>query len=154
MSRRVFRMTFTSVAGAPGAPAISGFNLVVPNECEDALGNGKPAGNPVTQFDGFLAREVRLIQNYINTYGGLLIVTLGEGITSSPVRAVKFGNGGNVAFAAWGPPGPPRRIHRGAVHPLQLPAHDPGRLRSHPARVQLPGAAGNPATVPINQIWN
>ena len=43
--------------------------------------------------------------------GGLLIVTFDEGVTSSPKRAVKFGNGGNVAWLAWGP----------QVHPATYP---------------------------------
>ena len=82
---------------------ISDFNLVVPNECEDGHSNCKPAGNPITQFDNFLSNEVPQIQNYIQHNGGLLIVTFDEGVTSSPVRSVKFGNGGNVAWLAWGP---------------------------------------------------
>jgi hypothetical protein len=86
-----------------GSPQIGDFNLVVPNECEDAHSNCKPEGNPITQFDDFLAREVPKIQDYITAHGGLLIVTFDEGVTSSPKRAVKFGNGGNVMFAAWGP---------------------------------------------------
>lgn len=94
-----------SLARAPGSHPIAKFNLVVPNECEDGHSNCKPQGNPITQFDDFLAREVPQIQHYIatNAAGGLLIVTFDEGVTSSPKRAVKFGNGGNVMFAAWGP---------------------------------------------------
>ena len=87
----------------PQSPQIADFNLVVPNECEDGHSNCKPEGNPITQFDDFLAREVPQIQAYINAHGGLLIVTFDEGVTSSPKRAVKFGNGGNVMFAASGP---------------------------------------------------
>jgi hypothetical protein len=143
-----------ALAGAPGAPAISDFNLVVPNECEDAHDNCKPAGNPVTQFDDFLAREVPLIQNYINAHGGLLIVTFDEGITSSPVRAVKFGNGGNVAFAAWGPqvhaavyPGGPF-THYSFLRTLQ------DGLGLIPPAFSYLGGAGDPATMPISQIWN
>jgi hypothetical protein len=71
-----------ALAGATGAPAISDFNLVVRNECEDAHSNCKPAGNPITQFDNFLAREVPLIRDYINAHGGLLIVTFDEGVTA------------------------------------------------------------------------
>jgi phosphatidylinositol-3-phosphatase len=143
-----------ALAGAPGAPAISDFNLVVPNECEDAHDNCKPAGNPIAQFDDFLAREVPLIQSFIDVHGGLLIVTFDEGITSSPVRAVKFGNGGNVAFAAWGP-----QVH---------PAVYPGGPFTHfsflrtlqdgfgliPPTFSYLGGAADPATMPINQIWN
>jgi Phosphoesterase family len=97
-----------ALAGTSGAPAISDFNLVVPNECEDAHDNCKPVGNPILQFDDFLTREVPLIQSYINAHGGLLIVTFDEGVTNSPKRSVKFGNGGNVAFLAWGP-----QVHHG-----------------------------------------
>ncbi len=92
-----------ALTGTSGAPPISDFNLVVPNECEDAHSNCSPAGNPILQFDDFLNNEVPLIQSYINAHGGLLIVTFDEGVTSSPKRAVKFGNGGNVAWLAWGP---------------------------------------------------
>jgi acid phosphatase len=92
-----------ALTGISGAPPISDFNLVVPNECEDAHSNCSPAGNPILQFDDFLKNEVPLIQRYINAHGGLLIVTFDEGVTSSPKRAVKFGNGGNVAWLAWGP---------------------------------------------------
>jgi phosphatidylinositol-3-phosphatase len=86
-----------------GSPSIADFNLVVPNECQDGHSNCKPQGNEITQFDDFLALEVPRIQDYITAHGGLLIVTFDEGVTSSPKRAVKFGNGGNVMFAAWGP---------------------------------------------------
>jgi phosphatidylinositol-3-phosphatase len=143
-----------ALAGAPGAPAISGFNLVVPNECEDAHDNCKPPGNPITQFDDFLAREVPLIQNYINTHGGLLIVTFDEGITNSPVRAVKFGNGGNVAFAAWGPQVHPAVYAGGPfTHYSFLRTLQDGFGLIPPTFSYLAGA-GNPATMPINQIWN
>lgn len=96
-------MSGFNAALASNAPTISDFNLVVPNECEDAHSNCKPAGNPIAQFDDFLSREVPLIQAYITAHGGTLLVTFDEGVTSSPNRAVKFGDGGNVAFAAWGP---------------------------------------------------
>lgn len=143
-----------ALAGVPGAPAISDFNLVVPNECEDAHDNCKPAGNPITQFDNFLAREVPLIQNYINAHGGLLIVTFDEGITNSPVRAVKFGNGGNVAFAAWGPQVHPAVYPGGPfTHYSFLRTLQDGFGLIPPAFSYL-GGAGDPATMPINQIWN
>ena len=38
------------------------FNFIIPNGCEDALGNCAPIDNRYTQFDDFLAREVPLIQ--------------------------------------------------------------------------------------------
>jgi hypothetical protein len=79
---------------------VSRFNFIVPNECEDAHDNCKPAGNPVLQFDQFLQREVPLIQES-DAFGsnGVIVVTFDEGTTNSPNRADKFGNGGNVAFA-------------------------------------------------------
>ena len=39
------------------------FNLVVPNECEDAHDNCPPAKTAIAQFDAFLQREVPVIQN-------------------------------------------------------------------------------------------
>jgi phosphatidylinositol-3-phosphatase len=84
------------------ASAVSRFNYIVPNECEDAHDNCKPAGNPVLQFDQFLQREVPLIQDsdaYKANGDGVIIVTFDEGTTKSPNHADKFGQGGNVAFA-------------------------------------------------------
>ena len=143
-----------ALAGARGAPAISDFSLVVPNECEDAHDNCRPAGNPITQFDGFLAREVPLIQNFINSHGGLLIVTFDEGITSSPVRAVKFGNGGNVAFAAWGPQVHPAVYTGGPFTHFSFLRTLQDGFGLIPPTFSYLGGAGNPATMPINQIWN
>lgn len=143
-----------ALAGAQGAPAISGFNLVVPNECEDAHDNCKPAGNPISQFDDFLAREVPLIQNYINAHGGLLIVTFDEGVTSSPVRAVKFGNGGNVAFAAWGPQVHPAVYTGGPFTHFSFLRTLQDGFGLIPPTFSYLGGAGDPATMPINQIWN
>jgi hypothetical protein len=134
---------------ASNASTISAFNLVVPNECEDGHSNCKPRGNPILQFDDFLAREVPLIQSYINAHGGLLIVTFDEGVTSSPKRAVKFGNGGNVAFAVWGP-----QVHAATytdgpyTHYSLLRTLEDGLLAS-------PSYVGHAADVgPIAQIWN
>jgi acid phosphatase len=83
---------------------VSRFNYIVPNECEDAHDNCKPAGNPVLQFDQFLQREVPLIQ-HSDAFGtnGVIIVTFDEGTTKSPNHADKFGQGGNVAFAVISP---------------------------------------------------
>jgi hypothetical protein len=79
------------------APA---FNYVVPNMCEDGHDNCKPQGNPITQFDDFLAREVPLIQA---TYpDALVIVTYDEGQGGGANYGSKFG-GGNVLTALAGP---------------------------------------------------
>ena len=135
-----------ALAGTAGSPAISDFNLVVPNECEDAHDNCSPAGNPITQFDNFLAQEVPKIQDYINHNGGLLLVTFDEGVTSSPVRAVKFENGGNVMFLAWGP----------QVHPAVYTANHNhyGLLRTLEDGYGVGYVANANNVPPISEIWN
>src|SRR5437870_832541 len=62
---------------------VARFNLVVPNECEDAHDNCKPAGSPILQFDQFLQREVHLIESS-PAFGtdGVIVVTFDEGITN------------------------------------------------------------------------
>src|SRR6476661_7210984 len=78
----------------------SAFNYVVPNMCEDGHDNCTAAGNPITQFDDFLAREVPLIQA---TYpDALVIVTYDEGQGGGANNGSKFG-GGNVLLAMVGP---------------------------------------------------
>jgi hypothetical protein len=60
---------------------IARFNLIVPNQCEDAHDNcNPPSGNPLSQFDAFLAREVPKIQAS-PAFGsnGVLIVVFDEG---------------------------------------------------------------------------
>jgi hypothetical protein len=44
------------------AGTVPRFNFIIPNGCEDALGNCAPINNRYTQFDDFLGREVPLIQ--------------------------------------------------------------------------------------------
>ena len=80
------------------------FNLIIPNVCEDAHDNCKPAGNAITQFDDFLAREVPAIMAS-PAYGsnGVIIITFDEGLINGPHHADKFGNGGNVVFAVISP---------------------------------------------------
>ena len=78
----------------------SAFNYVVPNMCEDGHDNCTAAGNPITQFDDFLAREVPLIQaTYPNA---LVIVTYDEAQGGGANNGSKFG-GGNVLLAMVGP---------------------------------------------------
>jgi hypothetical protein len=89
---------------ALAAGNVSRFNFIVPNECEDAHDNCSPAGNPITQFDNFVAREVPLIESSpAYTSNSVIIVTFDEAQTSSPIRAAELGNGGNVAFAVISP---------------------------------------------------
>src|SRR5262249_47352549 len=83
---------------------VSKFNLVVPNECEDGHDNCKPVGNQLLQFDDFLRREVpQILDSPAFGSNGVLIITFDEGATSSPNRALKVENGGNVAFAVLSP---------------------------------------------------
>ncbi|MEA2196059.1 MAG: phosphatidylinositol-3-phosphatase [Solirubrobacteraceae bacterium] len=80
------------------------FNYVVPNECEDSHDNCKPVGNQLLQFDAFLQREVpQILASPSFGPDGVLIVTFDEAATSSPNRAIKFGNGGQVVFAVISP---------------------------------------------------
>jgi hypothetical protein len=126
---------------------IRDFNLVVPNNCENGHDNCRPAGNPINQFDNFLSRVVPAIQAYITARGqGLLIVTFDEGLDSSPWRAVKFGNGGNVAFAAWGPAVRNGNYNAGPYNHYSF-------LRTMEDGFGL-GYVGNAATAaPIDMIW-
>jgi phosphatidylinositol-3-phosphatase len=136
-----------NTALATNASTISDFNLVIPNECEDAHSNCKPAGNPILQFDAFLAREVPLIQAYIDAHGGTLIVTFDEGVTSSPKRAVKFGDGGNVAWLAWGP-----QVSGGTVIGTEYTHYS--MLRTLEDGFGVSGYLGGAAQVsPITGIW-
>jgi acid phosphatase len=140
-------MSGFNAALAANASTISDFNLVVPNECEDGHSNCKPAGNPILQFDNFLAQEVPLIQAYIRAHGGLLIVTFDEGVTSSPVRAVKFGDGGNVMWLAWGP-----QVSPGAIIGNEYTHYS--MLRTLEDGFAVSGYVGAASQVtPITGIW-
>jgi hypothetical protein len=79
---------------------VARFNLVIPNECEDAHDNCSPPGNSISQFDRFLAREVPLIENS-PAFGnnGVIIVTFDEGTSNRGLESGgQFANGGNIAF--------------------------------------------------------
>jgi hypothetical protein len=83
---------------------MSRFNLVVPNECEDGHDNCKPVGNQLLQYDQFLQREVpQILASPAFGSDGVLIITFDEAATSSPNRAIKFANGGQVALAVISP---------------------------------------------------
>ena len=89
---------------ALSAGSVSRFNFIVPNECEDGHNNCAPTGNPITQYDNFVAREVPLIEaSPAFSSNSVIIVTFDEAQTSSPIRAADIGNGGNVAFAVISP---------------------------------------------------
>jgi hypothetical protein len=78
------------------------FNLVVPNECEDAHDNCPPPKTSVLQFDAFLRNEVPVIQ--ASDPGALIIITFDEGTSNKgPSNSKQFAGGGNVVFLAIGP---------------------------------------------------
>src|SRR5574340_480438 len=94
----------TAFDAALASGNIARFNLVVPNECEDGHDNCKPAGNPIAQYDAFLAREVpSILASPAFGSDGVLIVTFDEGITNGPHHAARFGEGAHVAFAIVSP---------------------------------------------------
>jgi phosphatidylinositol-3-phosphatase len=68
------------LAGNHDVPA---FNYVVPNMCEDGHDNCKPTGNPITQFDDFLAREVPIITTAYPD--ALVMVTYDEARAAAPI---------------------------------------------------------------------
>ena len=76
------------------------FNYIVPNMCEDGHDNCKPTGNPITQFDDFLAREIPVITTAYPD--ALVMVTYDEAQGGGANNGSKFG-GGNVLFAMMGP---------------------------------------------------
>ena len=83
------------------AGGTASFNFVVPNECEDAHDNCKPAGNSITQFDLFLAREIPTIQE--GDPDALILITFDEGTSNKgDANGHQFAGGGNVAFIALG----------------------------------------------------
>jgi hypothetical protein len=129
--------------------SVARFNLVVPNECEDAHDNCAPPGNPITQFDNFVAREVPLIENS-SAFGsdGVIIVTFDEAQTSSPIRAGNVGNGGNVAFAVISP------LAHNAVYDTSGYNHY-SLLRTVEDGFGITNYIGNAAAVnAISNIWN
>jgi phosphatidylinositol-3-phosphatase len=121
----------------------SAFNYVVPNMCEDGHDNCKPAGNAITQFDDFLAREVPLIRA---TYpDALVIVTYDEAQGGGANYGSKFG-GGNVLLAMVGP-----QVTPGQYDDLQ--SHY-GLLRTLEDGFGIGTYANNAATAdPITNIW-
>jgi phosphatidylinositol-3-phosphatase len=125
------------------------FNLLVPNQCEDAHDNCKPpSGNPLAQFDDFLAREVPKIQAS-PAFGtdGVLIVVFDEGAGDNiKNNKDKFGQGGRVVFAVSGP------LVRPGTYPGVFDHYS--FLRTMEDGFGLGAYAGNAALVdPINGIW-
>ena len=130
---------------AVGDGTTARFNLVVPNECEDAHDNCQPQGNNITQFDSFLGREVPLIQSA--DPGALILITFDEGTSNKgPADSKKFSGGGNVAFLALGP-----QVQAG-VYDAQ--SNHYGLLRTLETGYGLPLLAGAQTADTIDEIWN
>ncbi|TMM24474.1 MAG: hypothetical protein E6F95_04210 [Actinobacteria bacterium] len=80
------------------------FNYIVPNQCEDGHDNCKPEGDPIRQFDDFLAREIPNIMNgQAWGSGDVIIVVYDEGQGGGPNQAKNFA-GGHTVLAAIGDP--------------------------------------------------
>jgi hypothetical protein len=127
--------------------SVARFNYIVPNECEDAHDQCKPAGSRLLQFDAFLKREVPKIEAS-PAFGtdGLIVVVFDEATSSTLQKSDQFGRGGNVLWAALGPQVDPGVYggsfdHYGFLRTLE----DGYRLGEYA------GAAAHAA--PINTIW-
>src|SRR5205085_3921392 len=139
-------MSFFNKAVAAGH--VPRFNFIVPNQCEDAHDNCKPSGNPLTQFDDFLAREVPKIEAS-PAFGsnGAIVVVFDEGAGDNiKNHRDKFGQGGRVVF--------------GVESPLVVPGTYTGVfdhysfLRTLEDGFRLSGHVGQAANAnPINNIW-
>jgi phosphatidylinositol-3-phosphatase len=128
---------------------VNHFNLIVPNECEDGHDNCKPVGNQLLQFDDFVAREVpQILSSPAFGSNGVLIITFDEGATSSPNRALRVENGGQVAFAVISPLANPGQYGNDWNHYSLLRTLQDGLGVS--GQGYLGGAA---AASPINTIW-
>jgi hypothetical protein len=94
-------MDYFNAALASTTPgAVSRFNYIVPNECEDAHDNCKPIGSPQLQYDAFLKNEVpHILSSPAFGSNGVLVITYDEADVNSPNHADKFGQGGQVVFA-------------------------------------------------------
>ncbi len=107
--------TISSGPDEPGAPqrhervqprglaTTAQFNLVVPNECEDAHDNCPPQRRPRSRSSMRSSNnEVPVIQN--GDPGALIIITFDEGTSNKgPANSKQFAGGGNIVFLALGP---------------------------------------------------
>jgi hypothetical protein len=134
---------------ALAAGNVARFNLVVPNQCEDAHDScSPPSGPPLTQFDDFLAREVPQIEAS-PAFGsnGVIVVVFDEGAGDNiKNHQDKFGQGGRVVFDVEGPLVTPG-IYSDIYDHYSF-------LRTMEDGFRLSGYVGNAAAVkPIANIW-
>ena len=139
-------MSAFNTAVSTGATAQ--FNLVVPNECEDAHDNCPPPKTAVVQFDAFLENEVHLIQS--GDPDALIIITFDEGTSNKgPANSKQFAGGGNVVFLALGGQAAPNTVSN-------VPSNHYGLLKTLEACYGLPNlgsaSAGYNAAIPISGL--
>lgn len=136
-------------AALASATPMNQFNLVVPNECEDSHDNCKPSGNQLLQFDAFLQREVpQILASPSFGSNGVLIITFDEAATSSPNRALRVDNGGQVVFAVISPLANPGSYGNAWNHYSFL------RTMQDGLGTDVYGYLGAAASAsPINTIW-
>jgi hypothetical protein len=113
-------------------------NLIVPNDCEN--GHDPCGGNPVTQFDSFLAREIPKITSS-PAFGkdGVLVVTFDEGADTGRNRK-------NVLLAVESP------LARPGIYDAHGYDHT-SLFRTLEEGFGLPPLAGHASTHPIDVIW-
>ncbi|MEA2520497.1 MAG: phosphatidylinositol-3-phosphatase [Actinomycetota bacterium] len=122
------------------------FNYVAPNMCEDGHDNCKPQGNPIRQFDDFLAREVpQIMASPAWNASSVIVIVYDEGQDGGPGKAVKFA-GGNVPFAVIG-----GQVHNAVYTGL---FNHYSMLRTLEDGLALPGHVGAASTATtLGHIW-
>ncbi len=133
---------------ALAAGQVANFNFIIPNGCEDGESNCEPIYNRYAQFDGFLAREVPLIE-HSPAFGpdGVIIVVYDEDERAGGLAPKNgFGSGGHVVCAILSPLAVPGSFD-GVFYHYSL-------LRTLEDGFGLSGYVGNANDViPINTMW-
>lgn len=127
---------------------VAGFNMVIPNGCQDGESNCKPVNNRYMQFDDFPAREVAKIESSpaLGKNGVIIAVCDEDERAGGVAKKNGFGSGGHVVCAI--------------VSPLAVPGSYGGQyfhyslLRTIEDGFGLAGYLGNANDVaPINTVW-
>jgi len=130
---------------------VASFDLVVPNECEDAHDNCSPQGSPIRQFNDFLAREVPKIVGssaYADDPNAAIIITFDEGTSNrGDANGHQFAGGGNVMFAVISHHATPG-VYGGSFDHYSL-------LRTHEDAYRIGSHLANAASAtPITGFWH
>jgi phosphatidylinositol-3-phosphatase len=127
---------------------VAGFNMVIPNGCQDGEANCAPVHNRYAQFDGFLAAEVPKIEAS-RAFGrnGVIIVVYDEDERAGGLAGKNgFGSGGHVVCAIVSPLAVPGAYAQKYYHYSLLRTLEDG--------FRLGGYLGNAnAVTPIASIW-